>query len=154
MIALARRLQNQLLEFRIPYFLRACHHSMSKNFVWIYSFLGKMSTLISYLSNAMKASQPILPYCIYPAMLWCKVTYQVTDYGHPERVFFRKSQTFGVFSADLSAPILVLWVPCFPLINHYFYKKLSIYTQIPNIFLGLGFEFGPQRIRDLAIMCP
>jgi hypothetical protein len=36
--------------------------------------------------------------------------------------FFRKSQTFGVFSAGLSAPILVLWVPCpcFPLINHYF----------------------------------
>ena len=32
---------------------------------------------------------------------------------------------FGVFSADLSAPILVLWVPCpcFPLIKHYFYKK-------------------------------
>ena len=28
--------------------------------------------------------------------------------------------TFGVLSADLSAPILVLWVPCpcFPLINH------------------------------------
>ena len=28
---------------------------------------------------------------------------------------------FGVFSADLSAPILVLWVlcPCFPLINNY-----------------------------------
>ena len=33
---------------------------------------------------------------------------------------------FGVFSADLSAPILIQWVPCpcFPLINnHYFYKK-------------------------------
>ena len=27
---------------------------------------------------------------------------------------------------------------------------------IPNIYLGLGveFEFGPQRIRDLAIVCP
>ena len=24
----------------------------------------------------------------------------------------------------------------------------------PNIYLGLGFEFGPQRIRDLAIVCP
>ena len=55
---------------------------------------------------------------------------------------------FGVFSADLSAPILVPWVPCpcFSLINHYFYKKLSLYIQIPNIYLGLlelGFEFGP-----------
>ena len=46
---------------------------------------------------------------------------------------------FGVFSADLSAPILVLWVPCpcFPLINHYFYKKLSLYIPIPNIYLNI-----------------
>jgi hypothetical protein len=46
--------------------------------------------------------------------------------------------------------------PCFPLINHYFYKKLSLYIQIPNIYLGLGFEFefGPHRISDLAIVCP
>jgi hypothetical protein len=35
-----------------------------------------------------------------------------------------------------------------------FLKKLSLYNQIPNIYLGLGFEFGPQRIRDLAIVCP
>ena len=33
-------------------------------------------------------------------------------------------------------------------------KKLSLYIQLPNIYLGLGSEFGPQRIRDLAIMCP
>jgi hypothetical protein len=25
---------------------------------------------------------------------------------------------------------------------------------IPNIYLGLGFEFGPKRIRDLASVCP
>ena len=68
---------------------------------------------------------------------------------------------FGVFLADLSASILViesLNCPCFPLINHYFYKKLSLYIQIPNIYLGLGFEFefefGPQRISDLAFVCP
>ena len=62
---------------------------------------------------------------------------------------------FGIFSANLLAPILVLRVscPCFPLINHYFYKKLSLYIQIPTIYLGLGFEFGPQRIRDLVIVC-
>ena len=49
-------------------------------------------------------------------------------------------------------PFLVLWVPCpcFPIINHYFYKKLSLYIHIPNIYLGLGFEFGLQRIRDLT----
>ena len=35
-----------------------------------------------------------------------------------------------------------------------FLQKLSIYIQITNIYLGLGFEFGLQRIRDLAIVCP
>jgi hypothetical protein len=38
------------------------------------------------------------------------------------------SGAFGVFSVELSAPILVVqWVPCpcFPLFNHYFYKNLS-----------------------------
>ena len=50
---------------------------------------------------------------------------------------------FGVFSAKLSAPILARLVPCpcFPIINHYLYKKLSFYTHIPTIYLGLGFEF-------------
>ena len=38
------------------------------------------------------------------------------------------------------------------LINHYFYKKLILYIQIPNNYLALGFEFKPQRISDLAIM--
>ena len=42
------------------------------------------------------------------------------------------SGPFGVFWAELSAPILVQWVPgpCFQLINQYFYKKLSLYIQI------------------------
>ena len=42
------------------------------------------------------------------------------------------SGAFGVLSAKLSAPILVQWVtcPCFPLFNHYFYKKLSLYIHI------------------------
>ena len=43
-----------------------------------------------------------------------------------------------------------------------FEKKLSLdvrspwYIQIPNIYLGLGFEFEfePQISKDLAIMCP
>ena len=29
-------------------------------------------------------------------------------------------------------------------------KKLSLYIYIPNIYFGLGFEFGLQRIRNLA----
>ena len=36
-------------------------------------------------------------------------------------------------------------------------RKLSLYIQISNIYLGLGlefeFEFGPQRIRDLISVC-
>ena len=68
----------------------------------------------------------------------------------------RQIGVFGVLSAELSAPILVQWVPCqcFPLFNHYFYKKLSLYIHIRNKYLGLGFEFGPQRIRNLAFVCP
>ena len=44
--------------------------------------------------------------------------------------------------------------PCSPVF--FFFFKLSLYIQIPNIYLGLGhlFEFGPQRIMDLAIVCP
>ena len=67
------------------------------------------------------------------------------------------SGAFGVFLAKLSALILVQWVPCpcFLLVfNQYFYKKLSLYIHIPNIYLGFEFEFGPQRIRDLALVCP
>ena len=74
----------------------------------------------------------------------------VTNYGHPEKVFSKNLkllglgrhfglklfEAFGVILAGLSAPILV----------HYFYKKLSLYIHLPNIYLGLGFEFGPQRI--------
>ena len=60
------------------------------------------------------------------------------------------SGTFGVFSAELSAPSWYINQPLF------LKKTLILYIQIPNVYLGLGFEFefGPQRIRDLAIVCP
>ena len=32
--------------------------------------------------------------------------------------------------------------------------KNSMLILSENIYLGLGFEFGPQRIRDLEIVCP
>ena len=37
-----------------------------------------------------------------------------------------------------------------------FLQKLSFYIHIPNIYLGLGFEFefGQLRIRDVAFVCP
>ena len=59
---------------------------------------------------------------------------------------------FGVILAELSAPILVQWILCLSLFNHYFYKRLSVYIQISSFYLGLGFEFGLQRIRNLAFV--
>ena len=72
---------------------------------------------------------------------------------------FVLGQTIGQIDSGafaVSAPVLVQWVPCpcFPLFNHYFYRKLSLYIHIPNIYLQLGFEFEPQRIGDLAFACP
>ena len=45
-------------------------------------------------------------------------------------------------------------IPCFRLINHYFYKKLSLFIQIQKTYLGVVVEFGPERIRNLVIVCP
>ena len=59
-----------------------------------------------------------------------------------EASFLSKSQTyefvqikfgvFGVLLANLTSLILVLWVSCscFPLINHYFYKKISLNAKL------------------------
>ena len=46
---------------------------------------------------------------------------------------------FGIVSLLFIFPLLMY--------NDYFYKKLSLYIHIQNIFLGLGFELGSQRIR-------
>ena len=58
---------------------------------------------------------------------------------------------FGVFSAKLSAPILVLSM--FSMIQPLFLQKSKPINSQPKIYLGLGFEFWPQRIRDLAFVC-
>ena len=87
----------------------------------------------------------------------CLVMVEHKDYGRSMKPFFIEIPiflglskqfgqinfgAFGVFSSNLSASTLVLRVPCpcFPLINYYFYKKLS--------------QFGLQRTRDLTIVCP
>ena len=90
-----------------------------------------------------------------------------TDYGRPIKHFFIEIpislglgrqfghidfEAFGVFSFHLLAPILV------PLsmfsINQLLFLQKNLYIQIPNIHLGFGCDFGPQRIRNLAIVCP
>ena len=60
---------------------------------------------------------------------------------------------FGVFLANLSAPILVSTVCPLPISSMNQRLHLQIY-QNPNIYLRLGFEFGSPRIRTLAIVCP
>ena len=54
------------------------------------------------------------------------------------------SGAFVVFSAKLSWPILVQWVPCpcFLLIDHYFYKKPSFYIHILNVYYGSAKNYG------------
>ena len=68
-----------------------------------------------------------------------------------------KYRLLWVFSAQLSALIFGTVSPLsmFSIIQPLFLQKtLSLYTHIPNIYLGLGFEFGPQRIRELSFVCP
>ena len=62
---------------------------------------------------------------------------------------------FVVFLAQQSVHILVQLFPspCFSLFEHHFYKKLSLYIHFPNVYLGLGFEFGLQRIIDFSFVC-
>ena len=44
----------------------------------------------------------------------------------------------------------------FSILQPLFLQKKSLYIHISDIYLGLGFEFEcrPQRIRDLAFVCP
>ena len=125
--------------------------------------------VILLLNSALFLFGPIL---LTDPFIHSSVIIRFTDYGRPMKPFSSKSQTFGlgqtiwadtfwgiwgIFGQFINTHfVTVQWVPCpfFPLINHHFYKKLSLYIRIPNIYLGLGFEFGQQRIRDLAIVCP
>ena len=86
----------------------------------------------------------------------------ITDYNHTERAFFQKSQTFGLGHSNWAESFwgiwgifvqfistnLVLWVPfpCFPLIYHFIYKKLSLHIQIENKYLGLIFNLGRKEL--------
>ena len=80
-----------------------------------------------------------------------------TDYGRPMKLFFIEitnflglARQFGQinFGAFGVSPLSM-----FSINQPLFLQKVSLYIQIPNIYLGLGFEFGLQRIRDLAIVC-
>ena len=68
-------------------------------------------------------------------------------------LFSSKFQTFGQFNSTHFGTVspLSMFSIKKPL---FLQKKLSLHIRIPNNYLGLGFEFGMQRIRNLAIVCP
>ena len=92
------------------------------------------------------------------------------DYGRLMKPFFIEIQNFwawadkfygiwGNFGQTISSHFGT--VSSSFLVHIFYYltiistKKLSLHIQILNIYLELGlkFEFGPKRIRDLAIVC-
>ena len=85
------------------------------------------------------------------------------DYGRPMKSFFIETfgleQTiwadnfwgiWGIFGRFISTHFGTLR-PLSMLFNNQplFLQKLSLSIPIPNIYLGLGFEFGPKKITDL-----
>ena len=93
-----------------------------------------------------------------------------TDYRLPMKPFSSKFQTFGLGQTIWADIFWGMWgifgrlisthfgrvspLSMFYINQPLFLPKLSLCIQIPNMYLGLGFEFGPQRIRNLAIACP
>ena len=95
-----------------------------------------------------------------------------------EASFLLKSQTFGLGKTNRADQFWGIWGifvrtkyqhsfwNCESLVYVFHYstnistKKIGLYisgplyVQLPNNFLGLRFEFGPQRIKDLAFVCP
>ena len=69
---------------------------------------------------------------------------------------YRFWDIFGIFGQTISthfvtvSPSSMLFI-IYPL---FLQNKLSLYIHIPNIFMKMRLEFGLQRIRDLAFVCP
>ena len=74
-----------------------------------------------------------------------------TDYGRPIKLFFIEIQNFWAW-ADKFWGIWGIFVTVSPLSMFFIFQPL--FLHIPNIYLGLGYEFGPQRVRDLPFVCP
>ena len=86
------------------------------------------------------------------------------DYGHPMKPFSIEIHNFWAWADKLGhlgyfrpiyklpTPILVQF-PCFPLFNHYFCKKVSVYVHNPNIWIWIwasknyGFSFHVSVVR-------
>ena len=87
-------------------------------------------------------------------------------------LFSLKSRTFGLGQTNWADKFWGIWVifgrtigthfgtvsplAMFSIIQPLFLQKTKpsyLYIRIPNIYFGLGFEFGSQRIRNLAFVC-
>ena len=80
-----------------------------------------------------------------------------TDSGRPMKPFFIKIPNFwawadkfggiwGIFSQTINSDFCTASPLCMFSINQpLFLQKLSLYIQIPNIYFGLGFEYGSQK---------
>ena len=98
---------------------------------------------------------------------WARTTSLHTDNGHPMKLFFIKIPNFGL-GQTIRADKWDIWGIFGQFISTYFgmVSPLSmfsnnrplflifLYIQIPNIYFGLELELGPQRIMDLAFVCP
>jgi hypothetical protein len=63
--------------------------------------------------------------------------------GLGRQIGLKRWGIWGIFGQTISTHFgTVSPLSIFPLINHYFYKKLSLFTQIPNIYMRFGYEFG------------
>ena len=95
--------------------------------------------------------------------------FSLTDYERP-----LKSRTFGLGQTNWAYKFWGIWgifgqtifsthfgtmssLSMLSIIQPlFFFKKLKLYIHISNSYLelGLGFEFGAHKIRDLAFVCP
>ena len=78
-----------------------------------------------------------------------------TDYGHPERVVFLKILDFWVWADKLGRKFGGHFGYFRPNYQHPFWYSESLVHVQPIFLQKLKlYEFGPQRIRDLAFVCP
>ena len=137
--------------------LRVFHRITNKDFFW---------------HQAECSQHDILSFWPYWEILdYYAVFLHVTQHGlrTPNKAFFHKNpKLLGLGRHIGQIKFWAFWVFSHQFINIHFgtvsplsmfstiqpLKKLSLYIHIPNIYLGLGFKFGPQRIRDLTIIRP
>ena len=107
---------------------------MNSILVNIFSWFFFSKTEIGWCEKVQMGSELKTPQLI---SCWLKLNFEATDYGHPMKPFVH------LFMFSINQPIFLQKT-----------KPLYPNPKYLLIYLGLEFEFGPQRSRDLAIVCP